>query len=339
MGRGSVRLDLNESPFSPPPEIVEAGRRALQDVNRYPGRDLVGSLEEALADYAGVPSELVAVGCGGDGLLTLIALIASSSRTGRMAVYPEYSFVMYEALAGEAGYMVRRVPMKPSGDVWVLDEDALFSLAREASLVFIDSPNNPTGSLLVAPKRLAELAEEARGFVVVDEAYYEFSGVTVAGLVESYDRLLVVRTFSKAFSMAGLRVGYAIAPRNIATRLRRLAPFPASKPSIAAALEALRRLDHVSRVVAHVRRWREVMRERLNSMGARAYRSHANFILVDLKVSNAAERLAEKGVIVRKTRLGDSYVRVTVGSERDNMVFLEAAGEVLGEVRPGGGSP
>ncbi|MCE4611754.1 MAG: histidinol-phosphate transaminase [Desulfurococcales archaeon] len=329
MGGSVVRLDLNESPFPPPPEVVEAAKQALQDVNRYPGKELVRLLEEELASYAGVPRERVVVGCGGDSLLALLALITSPIKE-RRSVYPEYSFTMYEALAEEAGFNVKRVPMRPSGDWWVLDEDALFSLARDASIIFIDLPNNPTGSLLISPRRVAELAEEARGLVIADEAYYEFSGVTVASLAESYDNLVVVRTLSKAFSMAGLRVGYTIAPKEVASKLRRLTPFPTSKPGIAAALEALRRLDYVSRVVAHVRRWREVLRERLNSMGAKAYNSHANFILVDFKVANATEKLAKKGIIVRKTMLGDNYARVTVGSESDNEAFLEAAREVLG---------
>jgi histidinol-phosphate aminotransferase len=331
-----IRLDLNESPKPPPPEVLEAARRALAEANRYPEKSLIRSVEEALAEYVGVPARHVAVTCGGDA--ALLALFLVSKAAGRAVAFPRYSFSMYRELAEASGSRVIVVPMAERGDAWELDYGVLLEAAREAAIVLVDNPNNPTGSLLLDPGRVEELASEARGLVVVDEAYYEFSRVTAAGLVESHDNLVVLRTLSKAFSLAGLRVGYVVAGGSVAGAIRRLLPFPTSRPSLAAALAALEARRYVERIVEDIVEEREWLRSRLEGVARKVYRSHANFLLVDTGFEDAARRLAENGVAVRATAISSRHVRVTVAGRRESEALIDALSRLAGGVRPGGGS-
>lgn len=324
---GLVRLDLNESPFKPPREVVEAALNALKEVNRYPPARLVEELRLAVAEYSGVRKDMVAIGCGADSLIALIIMM--KAREGGPVAAPRYSFTMYREAAEASGLGLVWVPMEALGGWWRLDTGAAVEAARRASIVFIDRPNNPTGSMLVSIGELEEILEAAKGLVVVDEAYYEFSRETVAGLVELHDNLVVLRTFSKAFSLAGLRVGYAIASPGIASRLQSLLPFPTSTPSLAAALKALEEGSYVDEIVRYVDMEKGRVAAVASRLGARVYDSRANFLLIDTGVDGAAGRLEKLGVKVRRVPLGGSYVRVTVGSREENDKFLEALAKIL----------
>ena len=325
---GVVRLHLNEPPFPPPKEILEAASKEVYRANRYPERQDIDLLVESLAEYSGVPRSHIALGCGGDSLLPAIALISRANQ-GLVAV-PRYSFSMYEVLSEAAGARLLKIEMRPRNWEWKLDFDELLEAARSSRLVIVDNPNNPTGGLMLDEGMVEELLESAGGVVVVDEAYYEFSGFTVAGLTEAYENLIVLRTMSKAFSLAGLRVGYIIAHPRFAGTIRKLFPYPASRPSIAAALRAvIEGREHVERLVSMIRAERELIASRARGLGAAAYKSHTNFLLIDTGVRKAAERLREMGILVRETGISDTAVRVTVGLRKDNELFLEALKSLL----------
>ena len=325
--KGYVKLDLNESPTPPPPTVIRRAYEELSAVNRYPSAKLVEGLVEALADYSGVGKDYVALGCGSDGLLPVLALIAGAS--GGVVAFPRYSFSMYRAVAEASGAKVITIGMYPSGDEWRLDAQELLDAAGRANLLIIDNPNNPTGSLLVNESLLEEVVASSKGLVVVDEAYYEFSGITMASLVESYDNLVVLRTLSKAFSLAGLRVGYAIAKPRVAAMIRRLYPFPTSTPSLAAAAAALRDRGYVEDTVRRIRAERERVRTEVSKVGAVAYKSHANFLLIDTRVEGAADKLRDMCVLVRKVDISNTMVRVTIGLKEDNDLFLSSLKNVL----------
>ncbi len=322
-GNSVARLDLNESPYPPPGFVIEAATRELERVNRYPDWNLFRRLYEALSAYTDLPAESLVVGAGGDDILR--AVFAGTVEPGDKVVAPRYSFGMYRVYAKLAGAVFVGVPVEPRGEWWVLDEERFISESRRARLVLLDRPNNPTGSMFLSEKRVEELLDETKGLVVVDEAYYEFTGNTVADLVESHENLVVLRTLSKAFCLAGLRVGYALAHPETSEKLKRLLPpFPTSRPSVAAAIAALENPGYAQEVVKRVVAERERLRENLGRAGARPYASHTNFLLVETGIGRVVEKLYSLGVAVRRVPLGDSWFRATVGLPEENDRLVEA---------------
>lgn len=339
-----VRLDLNEFPWPPPQSVLKAAMEALGEANRYPRRELYEAVLEGLEDYNGLPRDMYVLGLGGDMVIERgFQLVA---RPGSTVVLPEPCFSMYRLYARASGARAVGPALREEGEEWRLDWAELLDTVRRAgdpSLVGVDNPNNPTGSLVVPGEgELVDLLEAAgrRGaLVVLDEAYYEFSRVSYAELAEAYENLLVIRTLSKAFSLAGLRIGYGIAHPRLAERLRALMPPFLPRPSLAAAAAALRERGYAEQVVETVTRERGWLRERLKMMGYLAYRSHANFILFTGDGAEAIEeKLLERGVAVKTFRLpGDRLgVRVTVGSPRDNVAFVNALAALRGGGNGGG---
>ena len=324
-----ARLDLNESPYPPPQHIVEAASRELLRCNRYPDRRLLSELIEAVAEYTGARMGNIVVGPGGEGILG--TLFQGTVERGDTVVYPVYSFVAYRILARITEALPLEIPMKPRGSWWVIDEDKLVSGAREARLTVIDRPNNPTGSVFPSIRRIEELLEEARGLVVVDEAYYEFHGETAAHLVESHENLVVIRSFSKAFGLAGLRIGYAIASPSVARVLRAmLPPFPASRPAIAAAAAALKNPGYVREYVEYVSRERGRLLERLSGLpGVKPYNSRASFVLVETGVDEVVGKLYERGVAVSRAPMGSNWFRASIGSREENNLLIEALDSII----------
>ncbi|WP_058371498.1 pyridoxal phosphate-dependent aminotransferase [Pyrodictium occultum] len=327
-----ARLDLNESPYPPPERVVEAVAREAARGNRYPEAEMLERLAGLLSSYTGARPEQIVVGLGGDMVLEK-AFHLVLAPGGRMAA-PRPSFSMYEVYTRLQGGEPIWVELEPAGGCWRLDWSRFSEAAAGSSLAALDNPNNPTGSLLAPGEgELAELLERlsARGaLLILDEAYYEFSGVTYAGLTEAYDNLLVVRTLSKAFSLAGLRIGYAIAHPRLAERLRSIMPPFLPRTSVAAAIAALEDPGYARRVADTVRGEREWLASMLRRLpGVRVYCSYTNFLLVETPVEDVVERLAEQGVAVRRVPLGSNWLRVTVGTPGENRVFLEALSRLL----------
>ncbi|MCE4603182.1 MAG: aminotransferase class I/II-fold pyridoxal phosphate-dependent enzyme [Desulfurococcales archaeon] len=324
--RNAIRLDLNESPIPPPREVLEEMARELERVNRYPEARLILEARRALAEYSGVDPGMVALTGGGDyGILTLLALF--KGRWGRIIV-PAYTYSMTPHLARALGMKVSTVPMV-EGEWWGIDEDRLFKEARIGGAIFIDSPNNPTGSRLLPARRLVELAEEARGPVVVDEAYYDFEGDSIAGYTESHPNLISLRTLSKAFSLAGMRVGYIIAEESVTRTLRAVAPFPVSRPGLAAVKVLASNPGHVRGLVGMVKAERERLKAAMRGLGLRVYNSRTNFLLVDTPLERPYKVLEEMGVYVKRVPIRETMMRATVGAPRDNDALLSALAKVL----------
>lgn len=325
--QGAVRLDLNESPIPPPRRVLEEMARELERVNRYPEARLILEARRALAEYSGVDPGMVALAGGGDyGILTLLALF--KGRWDRIIV-PAYTYSMTPHLARALGMRVESIPMV-EGEWWGIDEDRLFEEARRGGAIFIDTPNNPTGSRLLPARRLVELAEEARGPVVVDEAYYDFDGESVASYTGSHPNLVSLRTLSKAFSLAGMRIGYIIAEESVARTLRAVAPFPVSRPGLAAIKVLAGDPVHVRSLVDMVAGERRRLKDAMQRMGLKVYNSRTNFLLVDTPIERPYKALEELGVYVKRTPIRETMMRVTVGAPRDNDALLRALAKVLG---------
>lgn len=314
-----ARLASNENPLPPPASVVEAGLSALREGNRYPAARpaaLIDALRRHHGDYSFI------IGNGMDGVIETVVRTVVSPGDRVVVSTPTFSFY---GLAAEAqGGVV--VPVPRAADFSV-DAGAFVDACRGAKIAFLCSPNNPTGNAL-SVEAVREILEGIDCLLFLDNAYVEFSGIDYRPLMDEYDTLIEGRTMSKAHSLAGLRFGYAFVPAGLLPYLNRAAtPFSVNTVALAAAGAALADQGHIDQTVAHVRRWRERF---LAEIDRPVSPSDANFVLVDVAPmtgDEATARLANKGVIVRSCRsfsgLADHYIRVSVGSEPENELFLK----------------
>ena len=319
--RAAIDLSDNTNRWGMPPAASAALRDAARDaecVTRYP-EAYSESLKSGIADYLEVPPDHVVTGCGSDNVLD--SAIRALAEPGQTMAIPEPTFVMAARFGALNG--LRIAPVHIAAD-YTVPVDRL--LAGDPRIVYVCSPNNPTGTV-TPPETIEELARRASGFVIVDEAYAEFAGATVLDLTRRLDNVLVVRTMSKAFGLAGLRVGYGIgAPSVVRAVEKSRGPYAVGAPGARAAVAALRHdqawvRHHVELAVAHRERLTVALRER----GYATVASQANFVFAPL--SNAARiaaRMRELGVAVRAlTGLpavsralrdsGGSALRISVG--------------------------
>jgi histidinol-phosphate aminotransferase len=325
-GQDLSRLASNETPFPLLPEVVSAIAIALVDSNRYPDPGVV-RLTEALAAKHGVPTERIAVGCGSVQLVQ--ELVEITCDAGDEVLFGWRSFEAYPTLTTVAGAVPVQVPLTQAH----LDLPAMAAAVTERTrLVLLCSPNNPTGPALRAADVEAFLDEvPPHVLVVLDEAYAEFvdDPLAVDGtqLLPSYPNLLVLRTFSKAYGLAGLRVGYAIAGNPaVAAALRQVhLPFAVSIAAQAAALASLEVEDQLLAQVAQIVARREPLRQELLNIGWEVPPTQGNFVWLPTGADSVrvAEVFEQHDVLVR-CFAGDG-LRITIGTEVDNARVLAAA--------------
>ena len=324
-----VKINQNENPFELPEDwkrevVDEALRRSW---GRYPEFD-PRELREALADFAGFSPDGVLVGNGSNELIESVLLVTVAP--GTRVVIPEPTFTLYALLTGILGGEAVRVRLEAS---LRYDVSALVASARRtaATLTIVCSPNNPTGSVLALPD-VERVCRETEGLVVIDEAYHDFAGATVVPLLERYPNLVVLRTFSKAMALAGLRVGYLLAAPAVVREIDKARlPYNVNFFSEIAALAALRRRDVLDAAVARLRRLRDELMVALRSLpGVKIHPSQANFFLLELLEADPKatfEALYARGILVRDVT---SYpglsrcLRISVGSEEENRALVDA---------------
>ena len=321
-----IRLNTNENPYPPSPGLVRdlaaAVTAAATTLNRYPDREAV-ALRTDLARYAGHDVDGTWAANGSNEVLQ--QLLLAFAGPGRSALGFEPSYSMHRLISEGTG--TRWIAERRAAD-YSLDaaRAAAAVAAHRPDVVFLCSPNNPTGNAL-PPDVVTAVYDVAPGMVVVDEAYVEFSHApSLLPLLQGRERLVVTRTMSKAFAMAGTRVGYlAAAPAVVdALRLVRL-PYHLSALTQAAARVALAHADETLATVAHVRR----DRDRLLGVLPDPVPSDANFVLFAAPDEKAVwQRLLDRGVLVRDVGIV-GRLRVTVGTTEECDAFLAALGEVL----------
>ena len=330
-----VKLASNETPWGPPPAVIEAATAQLSALNRYPDPDK-SLLRRRIAERCDVSPAMVAVGNGSCELL--LAAAEAMLEPGAEVVYAWPSFSMYPHLAAMTGARAITVPLD---DEWGHDLEAMAREVTHATrIVLVCNPNNPTATALPVAEVDAFLSELPRHVaVLVDEAYVEFSTLQdpdeSLDLVRRHPNVVLLRTFSKVYGLCGLRAGYAIgseAFRLAVDRVRQ--PFSVNAVAQAAAAEALRHVDEVERRVERTAIERLHVESALEELGLETTDSQANFSWVGLGERDEDEvvrGLAEKGVIVRAGRaLGqEGWIRVTYGTRQENDRFLAALGESL----------
>lgn len=326
-----VKLASNENPLGPSPLGLHAAKTALERAHRYPDAGAT-MLKRGLAERLDLAPNAVVVGNGSDSLLQLLGLALLESPDDEV-VTAAPSFVRYDAMARLLGCRLTKVP---------LDENMHFDLGALAAavgphtkLLFLASPNNPTGTYPSARgvrELLARVPETT--LVVLDEAYHEYARdlndyPDARALLGEGHSVVDLRTFSKAYGLAGLRVGYGFGPDWAIDAIERIRdPFLVSSIAQAAALAALDDHDHVSRTLELTRSGIARLREFLAGKGARTFESHANFVLADLgrPAQPVYEELLRRGVIVRPgAQLGvPTCLRISIGTEEEMQKF-EAA--------------
>ncbi|MDG4860911.1 histidinol-phosphate transaminase [Streptomyces sp. T-3] len=321
-------LSGNESPHAPLPAVVRAISEAARGANRYPDPHC-GELIAAISGRFSVPEDRVAVGPGSVAVLQMA--LAAAAGPGHEVVYAWRSFEAYRLLTKLAGATAVEVPLRSDG---THDLAAMAAAINDRTrLVLVCTPNNPTGTVLHRPELEAFLHRvPAHCLVVIDEAYREYVRDTEAPdaltLGPGRPNVLVLRTFSKAYGLAGLRVGYAVGHPAAITTIRKTGlPYAVNSLAQAAAVASLRARDELTARVEAVTRERDRVRAALTAQGQIVPRSEANFLWLPLALPgqalDLAAHLAAAGVTVRPFP-GDG-VRVSIGSPEDNDAFVRAA--------------
>jgi histidinol-phosphate aminotransferase len=330
----AVKLASNENPLGPSPLAIAAAQKALANANRYPD----GSgfyLREALSKKHSIPADNILLGGGSTELIDLSARLVL--RPGDCGVTSYGSFPLYHIAVRATGARFLEIPMRD----YTFDLPAIArDLPIETKLIFIANPNNPTGTMFTADDFdvFLRLVPE-HVLVVLDEAYCDYvDGTNYSRSIEIVRRgrnLLVLRTFSKSYGLAGLRIGYGIGPANFLNEMNKIrGPFNTSGVAQAAALAALDDSEHVRRSVESNRAGLAQFEAGLKKLDIKPVPSVANFILInfDSDADAVAAELLKRGVIVRPMRwMGfPNAIRVSVGTKSENEKFLQALADLHG---------
>jgi histidinol-phosphate aminotransferase len=325
-----VKLNTNESPFGPSPRVLEAIRAAAtDDLRLYPDFDAT-ELRETLADYHGVKPEQVFPGNGSDEVLghTFAALLKHEAPL----LFPDVTYSFYPVYCRLFGIAFETVPVDDEMRVRVAD------YRRPAGAIILANPNAPTAIALPRADVETLLSWRPDIPVVIDEAYVDFGGQTAIPLISTHPNLLVVRTMSKSRALAGLRVGYALGDAGLIEALHRVKDsfnsYPLGRPAQAGAIASVKDEAYFQATLAQVLELREKLTEGLVRLGFSVPPSSTNFVFARHASRGGAElaaALREKAVLVRhfaKPRISE-YLRITVGTERENARLLQALGEIL----------
>jgi len=330
---GCVKLASNENPIGPSPKAVEAIKEALRDLHRYPdGYNYL--LRQRLGEKLQVSSSEIVFGNGSNEIIELLA--RTFLQEGDEVIMPSPSFLMYEIMVQAAGARPVKVSLK---DLAVDLEEMAERVSGDTRMVFVNNPNNPTGTIVSRDAFEGFLDRISSDVIVVmDEAYIEFvrDEVCPRGLdyLDSEKAVVTLRTFSKAYGLAGLRIGYGVMKKDIADYINRVRqPFNTNMLAQVGALAALNDDAFFERTIRMVHEELDFLYEQVSKMGLRYFPTQANFFLIDLEqdANEVFERLLSRGVIVRAmTAYGyPNYIRVNVGLPEENQRFVKVLKEVL----------
>ncbi len=323
-----IKLNQNENPFDFPEDLKEETFRLFRrrQWSRYP--DFVpDSLRQQLSEFAGWQKDGVLVGNGSNELLQATLMVLINGRT-RVAI-PSPTFTVYRLISTVLGAKVIHIPLNPDMSYNV---DKLISVSREsgAGVLIVNTPNNPTGSVL-KDDGLERILQQFPGFVLLDEAYYEFWGHTALRFLKNYPRLIISRTFSKAMGMASLRVGYLLADPAIAEQISKAKlPYNVNQFSLTAAEVALKNIERFQPAIEAVLKERARLGGELAEIkGLKVYPTEANFFLVEVAAKPHAvfEDLYRQGILIRDVSsypMLSSCLRISVGTPAENDRLLLA---------------
>ena len=323
-----VKLNTNENPFAPSPEVEKVLRNFdIERMRRYPD-PRADKLRSAVAERNNVKKENVIVGNGSDDILTMIFRAFTSPERPMAMLYPSYS--LYAELAAMQGAEVIRIALAEK--TFALPEDIL-SQAEKANLLMITRPNAPTGNSFDISV-IADICRKFDGMVVIDEAYADFAEDNCMELAKTFENVIVMRTFSKSYALAGLRLGYAVGSEKVIEGLMKLKDsYNVDMLSQEIALAAYNDNDYFTQRVKEVKAMRASLKSELEKLGFYCVDSQSNFLFAmppDGDGERCFSALRSEAVIVRYFS-GDAtkqYVRITIGNEPENARLLEVLRKV-----------
>ncbi len=326
---GAIKLDSNENFALDRQFVTGIAAEAAQkvDLREYP-LDQLEQLYSQLAEYAGVDQECIAAGSGSDQVIELLLSTLGSRRATVFA--PTFSYFINRCELH--GIKVDQVPLSRD---FTLDKRAFVKSARKSDLVYICSPNNPTGNQ-IDKETVIEIVDSLRGkLILVDEAYVDFADYSLSEDATKRSNVIVLRTLSKAYGLAGARVGYMVANRKFIRTFRSViqSPYPISTLSLAIASSVLARADHVMQTIRTIRSERDRVYDKLSRLeGIRVFQSDANFLFIETgkRYQHISGALQSNGIVVKM--LGNiaghrGCMRVTIGTREMNDKFLQSIEE------------
>ncbi len=329
---GALKLDSNENfvinkQFQL--DLIDDAKK-ISDIREYPlGR--TEKLIEALSKYLKVPTSMIGVGNGSDQILDLILCNFANKRTRILTSNPTFGF--FEERCKLYSIPTIKIPFEKDMS---LDLNQFLSKSKKADMLYLDSPNNPTG-FQFSKKDLLKLVKGFNGPVIIDEAYGDFGEYSLADSTKKFNNLIVVRTFSKEFGLAGLRLGYFVANKNIVDVFTRVIqyPYPVNTIAIESGIFALQKANQILNISKQIKQERQRIIDNLRKTEAfDVFDSNANFVLFDVKGADRRiyTALVEQGIVIRKLgKIGKhkGCLRVTVGTKEMNSKFLLAIRDLL----------
>jgi histidinol-phosphate aminotransferase len=332
----TIRMMSNENLLGPSEAVLEAIEKAARLGNLYPGSG--PELRKKLGEASGLSGDSVVLGNGSTDVINFV--VHTFVAPGDEAIIPVPTFPMYEARVKVAGGVVVAVPMKTD---FYWDMPAILkAVTPKTKLIFLCSPNNPTGMQISEEDLLKILTLGIPTFF--DEAYYELEDevATRAGLIHQYPHMMVNRTFSKAFGLAGFRIGYLLCDPKLASFFNRVRiPWNVSLPALAAALAGLEDQEDQNRKRKNTLQGRKYIHDEINQMpGLKAFPSEGNFVLIDAgslgkDSQEIRTSLAERGIFIRPMsghNMARGFIRITVGTPEQNRFFIEMFKKYVEEV-------
>lgn len=331
--KGIIKLNTNECPYPPSPLVEKRMKEmAYQDLRLYPEFPEKAHLAAELAAYHHVRKEQLFIGVGSDDVLSMAFLTFFNS--SMPILFPDITYSFYDVWADVYGIPYKRIPLDENFAVRA--EDYLSGGACGG--IIFPNPNAPTGVLLDADEVEKIIAGNGDVVVIVDEAYIDFGGTSVLSLVDKYDNLLVVRTFSKSRAMAGARIGYAIGNEKLIAYLNSVKysvnSYTMNRPSLELGVEAVRDDVYFKEICGKIMTTRKRTEEKLHALGFTFPRSYGNFIFAThekIKASVIFEKLKQYDIYVRywnKERIAN-YLRITIGTDEEMDALFAALEEIL----------
>lgn len=323
-----VKLNTNENPYPPSPKVLDAlVQISVEQLRRYPD-PAGGRFRRAASEVLGVPADYIMCCNGGDELLTIAARAFCDER--RAMAYPVPSYSLYPVLANLQNCPTREVEF-----------DDKFNLPSQlaktdSALTIVCNPNAPTGTF-ISPNELASLAEKLAGVLLIDEAYVDFAEENCISLVKKFDNVIILRSMSKGYGLAGIRFGYAVAQPNIITGLMKVKDsYNVDTLSIIAASAAIKDQQYFRQIIEKVKTERRRLAEQLRQSGLVVPDSQANFVLAkcnNYQAKEVYEKLVQRNIYVRYfpyPRLEDK-LRITVGTAQQNDKLVAALKQIISE--------
>ncbi len=321
-----VNLDKNEMPRPPPKEVINAVKQCIEKINRYTPQNEVNKLIDLLYDYTNAPQDSIILSSGSDILLKEFIYLFSKKR---QIIIADPSFFLISNTAQKTSSPLLKIRLKDPE--FKLPLEPLFNEINTPTLIVVDNPNNPTGSLLLNKKDVKTLLENENVILLIDEAYFEFSKTTCSHLIKDYPNLAVLRTFSKSFGLAGSGIGYLIAGEIIKKKFSGL-DIMLAYPGVIAAIHALKNKGYMTKFIEEIEQEKKRVISVVSKMGITVYPSFTNFLLMKTKTRDMSQKLSEQGIFISNLTnysLSSEYFRVTISSKIENDRFLNTIKEII----------